>query len=168
MTPDLCDVRHTAVNVRAGVWSTDVRANRAPARPPHAPRAPDRHLDAPGAVVPRPGPASVRADVHAPKSPTKGPGSSLADPDLVKQVFTGDPKVFHAGEGNDILRPLLGEHSLLTLDEAPHISQRKPPLPSLHGKRMAGYEETMRRSRRARSRAGPPASPPAGARGCRR
>ena len=68
----------------------------------------------------------------------------VADPDLIKQVFTGDPKVFHAGEGNDILRPLLGEHSLLTLDDAPHMSQRKLLLPSLHGKRMAGYEETMR------------------------
>src|ERR1700761_2680043 len=68
----------------------------------------------------------------------------VADPELIKQVFTGDPRVFHAGEGNDILRPLLGEHSLLTLDDAPHMSQRKLLLPSLHGKRMAGYEETMR------------------------
>ncbi|HVX31764.1 MAG TPA: cytochrome P450, partial [Solirubrobacterales bacterium] len=68
----------------------------------------------------------------------------VADPGLIKQVFTGDPKVFHAGEGNDILRPLLGEHSLLTLDEAPHMSQRKLLLPPFHGKRMAGYEATMR------------------------
>jgi cytochrome P450 family 135 len=68
----------------------------------------------------------------------------LADPELIKQVFTGDPKVFHAGEGNDILRPLLGDNSLLTLDEAPHMSQRKLLLPSLHGKRMEGYEATMR------------------------
>jgi cytochrome P450 len=68
----------------------------------------------------------------------------VSDPELIKQVFTGDPKVFHAGEGNDILRPLLGEHSLLTLDEAPHMSQRKLLLPPFHGRRMAGYEETMR------------------------
>src|ERR1700742_1389817 len=44
----------------------------------------------------------------------------VSDPELVKQVFTGDPKVFHAGEGNDML------------------------LPPFHGKRMAGYEATMR------------------------
>jgi cytochrome P450 len=68
----------------------------------------------------------------------------VSDPELIKQVFTGDPKVFHAGEGNDILRPLLGEHSLLTLDEAAHMSQRKLLLPPFHGKRMAGYEATMR------------------------
>jgi cytochrome P450 family 135 len=68
----------------------------------------------------------------------------VSEPELIKQVFTGDPKVFHAGEGNDILRPLLGDNSLLTLDEAPHMSQRKLLLPSLHGKRMEGYEATMR------------------------
>jgi cytochrome P450 len=68
----------------------------------------------------------------------------VTDPELVKQVFTGDPKVFHAGEGNDILRPLLGENSVLVLDEAPHMSQRKLLLPPFHGRRMAGYEATMR------------------------
>ncbi|MBS1889259.1 MAG: cytochrome P450 [Actinobacteria bacterium] len=68
----------------------------------------------------------------------------VSDPEVVKQVFTGDPKVFHAGDGNDILRPLLGEHSLLTLDEAAHMSQRKLLLPPFHGRRMEGYAATMR------------------------
>jgi cytochrome P450 len=40
----------------------------------------------------------------------------LADPEAVKQVFTGDPKVFHAGEGNQILGTVLGENSILVLD----------------------------------------------------
>ena len=30
------------------------------------------------------------------------------DPAAVKQVFTGDPNVLHAGEGNAILAPILG------------------------------------------------------------
>jgi cytochrome P450 len=68
----------------------------------------------------------------------------VSDPELVKQVFTGDPKVFHAGEGNEILRPLLGKFSLLTLDDGAHMSQRKLLLPPFHGRRMAGYEESMR------------------------
>jgi cytochrome P450 family 135 len=67
----------------------------------------------------------------------------LADPELVKQVFTGDPKVFHAGEGNQILRPILGENSVLVLDEKPHISQRKLLLPPFHGERMQAYGEKM-------------------------
>ena len=67
----------------------------------------------------------------------------LADPELVKQVFTGDPKVFHAGEGNAILRPILGDNSVLVLDEKPHIGQRRLLLPPFHGERMQGYGETM-------------------------
>jgi cytochrome P450 len=68
----------------------------------------------------------------------------ISDPDLVKQVFTGDPGVFHAGEANDILRPLVGANSLMVLDEGAHMSQRKLLLPPFHGRRMAGYAETMR------------------------
>jgi len=67
----------------------------------------------------------------------------LADPEAVKQVFTGDPKVFHAGEGNKILAPVLGRNSVLVLDEKPHIGQRKLLLPPFHGARMQGYEQTM-------------------------
>jgi cytochrome P450 len=68
----------------------------------------------------------------------------VSDPELVKQVFTGDPRVFHAGEGNQILRPILGENSVLVLDEKPHIGQRRLLLPPFHGERMQGYGETMR------------------------
>ena len=67
----------------------------------------------------------------------------LADPELVKQVFTGDPKVFHAGEGNQILRPILGDNSVLVLDEKEHIGQRKLLLPPFHGERMQAYGEKM-------------------------
>ncbi len=67
----------------------------------------------------------------------------LADPDAVKQVFTGDPRVFHAGEGNQILAPVLGRNSVLVLDEKPHMSQRRLLLPPFHGERMQGYVETM-------------------------
>jgi cytochrome P450 family 135 len=67
----------------------------------------------------------------------------VSDPEMVKQVFTGDPRVFHAGEGNQILRPILGDNSVLVLDEKRHIGQRKLLLPPFHGERMQGYAETM-------------------------
>jgi cytochrome P450 family 135 len=67
----------------------------------------------------------------------------LADPDAIKQVFTGDPSIFHAGEGNQILAPVLGRNSVLVLDEKPHLSQRRLLLPPFHGERMQGYGETM-------------------------
>jgi cytochrome P450 len=67
----------------------------------------------------------------------------LSNPEHIKQVFTGDPNVLHAGEGNRVLLPVLGEHSLLLLDEDRHMEQRKLLLAPLHGKRMQAYGELM-------------------------
>jgi cytochrome P450 len=66
-----------------------------------------------------------------------------ADPEGVKQVFTGSPDVLHAGEANDILRPLVGSNSVLLLDGAAHMGQRKLMLPPFHGERMQRYAEVM-------------------------
>jgi cytochrome P450 len=82
-------------------------------------------------------------DIFRLKIVGEGTWVMLADPEAVKQVFTGDPRVFHAGEGNQLLEPLLGPHSLLVLDEKPHISQRKLLLPPFHGERMQAYGEIM-------------------------
>jgi cytochrome P450 family 135 len=73
-----------------------------------------------------------------------GPVVMLAHPDMVKDVFTGDPAVFHAGEANVILRPSLGRHSVLLLDDAQHMRQRKLLLPPFHGERMQRYGDLMR------------------------
>ena len=83
-------------------------------------------------------------DIFTLKIAYEGTWVMLGDPDAVKQVFTGDPRVFHAGEGNQIAEPLLGANSLLVLDEKAHMSQRKLLLPPFHGQRMKAYEETMR------------------------
>jgi cytochrome P450 len=82
-------------------------------------------------------------DVFGLKIFREGTWVMLADPADVKRVFTGDPSVFHSGEANSILEPLLGPHSLLVLDEKPHMSQRKLLLPPFHGERMKAYGETM-------------------------
>jgi cytochrome P450 len=67
----------------------------------------------------------------------------MSDPDAVKQVFKGDPRLLHAGEGNIVLKPFLGDHSVLLLDEEEHMTQRKLLLPPLHGERMHQYGELM-------------------------
>jgi cytochrome P450 family 135 len=82
-------------------------------------------------------------DMFTLKIAYEGKWVMLADPEAVRQVFTGDPRVFHAGEGNQILAPVLGRNSILVLDEKPHMSQRKLLLPPFHGARMQGYEQTM-------------------------
>ncbi len=66
-----------------------------------------------------------------------------ADADAIKQVFTGDPRLLHAGEGNRILLPILGANSVLLLDDERHLSQRKLLLPAFHGARMQRYGQLM-------------------------
>src|SRR3954464_5153442 len=82
-------------------------------------------------------------DIFTIKVANEGTWVMLSGPELVKQVFTGDPRVFHAGEGNAILRPILGDNSVLVLDEKPHIGQRRLLLPPFHGERMQAYGEKM-------------------------
>ena len=55
-------------------------------------------------------------DMLTMKIAQEGPWVMVSDPDMVKQVFKGDPEVFRAGEGNAILSPLVGSNSVLTLD----------------------------------------------------
>ena len=67
----------------------------------------------------------------------------LADPESIKQVFTGDPEVFAAGRANAAMSPVLGRHSLLTLDGERHLRQRKLMLPPFHGEAIARYRERV-------------------------
>jgi cytochrome P450 len=83
-------------------------------------------------------------DVFSSRFPIFGRVVYVADPALVKEVFTGDPTTFHAGEANTLaLGDALGEHSLLTLDEDRHMSQRKLLLPPFHGEAVRRYVEVM-------------------------
>ncbi|HKG04431.1 MAG TPA: cytochrome P450, partial [Conexibacter sp.] len=71
------------------------------------------------------------------------PWVMLAHPDAIREVFTGDPALLHAGKANVVLRPFLGRASVLLLDGAEHLRQRKLMLPPFHGARMAGYREMV-------------------------
>ena len=83
-------------------------------------------------------------DVFSSRFPIFGRVVYVADPALVKEVFTGDAGTFHAGEANTLaLGDALGEHSLLTLDEDRHLSQRKLLLPPFHGESVRRYLEVM-------------------------
>jgi hypothetical protein len=83
-------------------------------------------------------------DVFSVRFPFFGRVVYVARPDLVKSVFTGAPSVFHAGEANaTVLEPALGPNSVLTLDDEPHMRQRKLLLPPFHGERIQRYGELM-------------------------
>lgn len=65
------------------------------------------------------------------------------DPASVKQVFTGPPDTLRAGEVNDILRPFVGDASVLLLDGKRHLRHRRMLLPSFYGERMKEYGSLM-------------------------
>ncbi|MGW4059312.1 cytochrome P450 [Amycolatopsis sp. NPDC004747] len=68
----------------------------------------------------------------------------LRDPAHIKEVFRGAPEVFHGGEGNWNLLPIVGRNSLLTLDAPDHKPERKRMMPPFHHERINGLVATMR------------------------
>jgi cytochrome P450 len=69
----------------------------------------------------------------------------VSDPEVIKQIFQGNPDVLHAGEANAApLEPIMGKNSVLLLDGSEHMRQRKLMLPSFHGERMQRYGDLMR------------------------
>lgn len=67
----------------------------------------------------------------------------LADPAEIKKVFAGDPSVFHAGEANAILGGLLGDTSVLVIDDEVHRERRRLMLPPFHRDAVARQVEEM-------------------------
>jgi cytochrome P450 len=88
-----------------------------------------------------------------------GPIVAVSDPEALKQVFTGDPAVLRAGEGNAPLEPVVGRESLLLLDGARHLRRRRLVLPPFHGERLQAYAQDMAEIA-ARDLAGWPAGTP--------
>jgi cytochrome P450 len=66
-----------------------------------------------------------------------------SDPHALKAVFTAPPERLRAGEANVALEPVLGSRSVLLLDGAEHIRQRRLMLPPFHGERLRGYERLI-------------------------
>jgi cytochrome P450 len=84
-------------------------------------------------------------DVFTISFPYFGRAFYVASPELVKSLFTGSPSVFHAGEANaTVLEPALGPSSVLTLDDEPHMRQRKLLLPPFHGESVRRYGDLIR------------------------
>jgi cytochrome P450 len=68
----------------------------------------------------------------------------VSTPELIKEIFTADEDRVRGGEANRVLEPLVGAWSVLLLDKAPHLRQRRLLLPPFHGERMQAYGEAMR------------------------
>jgi cytochrome P450 len=68
--------------------------------------------------------------------PAQPPFVMISEPEEIKQIFMAPPDVLHPGEGAGILEPVVGSHSVILLDEQPHMAQRKLLLPAFHGDKM--------------------------------
>jgi cytochrome P450 len=66
-----------------------------------------------------------------------------SDPGVVADVFSGDPQAFLTGQGNRILKPLLGEESLLLLDGEHHRKRRRLVMPPFHGPALRAAGDAM-------------------------
>ena len=68
------------------------------------------------------------------KFPVFGTGVYVAEPEAIREMFTGDQSDLHAGEANAPLSAVLGDHSVLVLDGPEHLRQRKLLLPPFQGR----------------------------------
>ena len=80
-----------------------------------------------------------------------GTGVYVADPDAIRELFTGDQSDLRAGEANSFMEPVLGPHSVLILDGPEHLRQRKLLLPPFQG--VAGGRVPRGHPRGGRARA---------------
>lgn len=65
-----------------------------------------------------------------------------ADRDAIRDLFTGDPLTRR--HGNDLLRPFLGDRSVIVLEPAEHLARRRLELPPFHGERVRAYADRIR------------------------
>jgi cytochrome P450 len=66
-----------------------------------------------------------------------------SDGDAIRRLLTGDPLARR--HGNEAVRPLVGDRSVMLLEPAEHLARRKLLLPPFHGERVRGYAELMQR-----------------------
>ena len=65
--------------------------------------------------------------------PGVAPFVFTSDPIAIREVFLGDPENLHAGKANRPLGAFMGEKSVLFLDGAAHLHDRRLILPAFHG-----------------------------------
>jgi cytochrome P450 len=67
----------------------------------------------------------------------------MDDPEEIKKVFAGSPSVYHAGEANSMLAGLLGDSSVLVIDDDVHRQRRRQMLPAFHRDAVARQTAVM-------------------------
>jgi cytochrome P450 len=87
---------------------------------------------------------ALYGDIFTITFPGFGPGCYVADPEAIRELFTGDQSDLLAGEANSFLTPVLGRHSVLVLDGAEHLRHRRLLLPPFQGSHVTAFREVIR------------------------
>jgi cytochrome P450 family 135 len=74
---------------------------------------------------------------------TDEPMVLVSHPDAVREVFRLDPAIAPAGQSWEFLRPFAGPHSILLLDGAEHLRQRRLMQAPFHGQRMRAFRPAV-------------------------
>lgn len=77
-----------------------------------------------------------------------GPNSSpivfVSNPQAIQEILTSNTDNFEAsGKTNEIVRPLLGDNSVILLSGTQHSRQRQLLMPPFHGERMRAYGQLI-------------------------
>ncbi|WP_071190401.1 cytochrome P450 [Trichormus sp. NMC-1] len=87
--------------------------------------------------------AKTHGDFFTLRLTTEQPLVFISNPEAIQEIFTTPPEYFDAGRGNKLIKPLVGENSLLLLDGVPHQRQRRLLTPPFHGERMKAYGQII-------------------------
>jgi cytochrome P450 len=83
-------------------------------------------------------------DCFTVRYPVFGTGVYVADPQAIKELHTGDQSDLRAGEANAPLAVVLGARSVLVLDGAEHLRQRRLLLPPFQGSAVTAFRTVIR------------------------
>ena len=83
-------------------------------------------------------------DCFTVRYPVFGTGVYVADPQAIRALHTGDQSDLRAGEANAPLGVVLGERSVLVLDGAEHLRQRRLLLPPFQGSAVTAFRAVIR------------------------
>ncbi|HEV7774766.1 MAG TPA: cytochrome P450 [Conexibacter sp.] len=82
-------------------------------------------------------------DCFTVRYPVFGTGVYVADPQAIKELHTGDQSDLRAGEANAPLGAVLGQRSVLVLDGAEHLRQRRLLLPPFQGSAVTAFRTVI-------------------------
>ncbi|MBW4628884.1 MAG: cytochrome P450 [Brasilonema octagenarum HA4186-MV1] len=78
-------------------------------------------------------------DIFMVRWPASAPIVFVSNPKAIEQIYTAPKELFNIAETYEILRPLVGDQSLMVLDGKLHERQRSLVMPSLHGGSLRSY-----------------------------